>query len=455
MSDYDYDLFVIGGGSGGVRAARIAAGYGAKVAVAEEYRVGGTCVIRGCVPKKLMVYASQYAEHFEDAKGYGWTSGTPRFDWGTLIANKDTEIDRLNAIYIRNLTNAGAELFMSRATVAGPHEVVIEAEQRTVTAKVILIATGGTPWFDTTVPGIEHTISSNEVFHLTRLPERVVIAGAGYIAVEFAGICKGLGADVTLVYRRDEILRGFDMDLRTKVREEMEKKGIRFVFNTVFERVEKTDNGLNVVLTNGETLVADEVLFAAGRRPMTKGLGLEEAGVALTDGGAVKVDGASQSSVPSIYAVGDVTDRVNLTPVAIREGHAFADTLFGSAPREVDHSLIPTAVFTQPELGTVGLTQEEAVAAYDAVDVYAATFRPMVHTMTGRGELMFMKILVDGASDRVLGVHIMGHGAGELAQTVGIALKMGATKADFDATMAVHPTAAEELVTMRTPTARL
>lgn len=456
MSQYDYDLFVIGGGSGGVRAARIASRHGAKVAIAEEHRFGGTCVIRGCVPKKLMVYASHFGEAFEDSAAYGWQiAHRPAFDWPTLIANKDREIARLEAIYARNLTDAGVELFASRATVEGPHAVRIAMEERTVTARVILVATGGYPWLDMTLPGIEHVVTSNEVFYLKEMPHRVVIAGGGYIAVEFAGIFNGLGADTTLIYRGDEILRGFDGEVRTALRKEMEKKGVSFVLNAVFERIEKTDAGLVATLSDGRTLGADAILFATGRRPNTDGLGLEKAGVKLARNGAVVVDHESRSSVPSIYAVGDVTDRVNLTPVAIREGHAFADTVFGGRPVHVDHSFVPSAVFSQPEIGTVGLTQEEAMEACEAVDVYATSFRPMLHTLTGREERTFMKILVDARNDRVLGVHVMGHGAGEMAQLLGIAVKMGATKADFDATVAVHPTAAEELVTMRQPTARL
>ena len=457
VSKYDYDLFVIGAGSGGVRAARIAAGHGAKVAIAEEDRVGGTCVIRGCVPKKLMVYASQFSENFEDSAAYGWQLGHhPTFDWATLIANKDREIDRLNAIYIRNLTNSGVELFKSRATVEGPHTVRIDAEARTVTARVILVATGGTPWLDRSLPGIEHVITSNEVFHLSEMPNRVLIAGGGYIAVEFAGIFNGLGAHTTLVYRGDEILRGFDGEVRTVLRTEMEKKGVNFLFNAHFERIEKSPTGaLRAHLTGGRTVEADTMLFATGRQPNTAGLGLETAGVEIDRNGAVRVDDESRSSAPSIFAVGDVTNRVNLTPVAIREGHTFADAVFGGMSGRVDHSTIPSAVFAQPELGTVGLTQEEAAEIYPEIDVYTATFRPMLHTMTGREERTFMKVLVDATTDRVIGVHVLGHGAGEMAQLLGIAVKMGATKADFDATMAVHPTAAEELVTMRKPTTRL
>ncbi|MEM8662910.1 MAG: glutathione-disulfide reductase [Pseudomonadota bacterium] len=455
MSEFDYDLFVIGAGSGGVRAARIAAQHGAKVAVAEEHRVGGTCVIRGCVPKKLMVYASQFSEHFEDAAGYGWTRPEASFDWTTLIANKDREIDRLNAIYIRNLTNAGAELFLSRATVEGPHQVRIAMEERTVTARIILIATGGRPWLDMDLPGIEHVITSNEVFYLREQPKRIAIAGGGYIAVEFAGIFAGLGTETTLIYRGEEILRGFDNEVRKTVREAMEARGIKVILNDIFTGIERRDDGLHARLKSGGTLEADEILFATGRWPATEDLGLEKAGVAMNHKGAVLVDHESRSSVPSIYAVGDVTDRVNLTPVAIREGHAFADTVFGDGYAHVDHTCIPTAVFSQPEIGTVGLTEEEAMEAYDRVDVYSASFRPMLATLSGRDERMLMKLLVDVDTDKVLGVHVVGHGAGELAQVLGIAVKMGATKANFDATMAVHPTASEELVTMRTPTRQL
>ena len=455
MSEYDYDLFVIGAGSGGVRAARIAAQHGAKVAIAEEHRVGGTCVIRGCVPKKLMVYAAGFADQFEDAAGYGWHHHGATFDWAKLIENKDNEIDRLNAIYINNLVKSGVELFMCRATVEGPHEVRITAEDRTVRARVILIATGGTPSTDPSLPGHELAISSNEVFYLERQPRRIAIAGGGYIAVEFAGIFNGLGTETTLVYRRDEILRGFDNEARALIRAEMEQRGVSFVFNDIFTELARQEDGsIRAALRSGRTLEVDEVMFAIGRRPATDGLGLEAAGVELGAGGAVIVDEESRSSVPSIYAVGDVTDRINLTPVAIREGHAFADTVFGGRRVVVDHRLVPSAVFSQPELGTVGLSEEEAAAAGD-VDVYAAAFRPMLATLSGRHERMLMKVLVEPESDRVLGVHVVGHGAGELAQVLGIAVKMGATKADFDATMAVHPTAAEELVTMRTPTRRL
>jgi len=450
MAEYDYDLFVIGAGSGGVRAARIASGYGARVAIAEEYRVGGTCVIRGCVPKKLMVYASRFSEAFEDAVGFGWTVGETRFDWPTLIARKDAEIDRLSAIYVRNLDSAGVEIKRTRAVVEGPHEVRLLAEDRVVTAGRILIATGAAPNADIAFPGVEHTITSNEVFHLAELPKRVVVVGGGYIAVEFAGVFNGLGAATTLLYRGREILRGFDEELRAGLSEEMTKKGVAVVCGDTPARIDKDAAGLTVVTAEGRAIAADAVLLAVGRRPHTAGLGLEAAGVALGPLGEVVVDAYSRSSAPSIFAVGDVTNRVNLTPVAIREGHAFADTEFGDRPTKVDHTTIPTAVFSQPELGTVGLTQAEARLRHRVVDVYRARFRPMIHTLSGRDERMLMKVLVDGETDRVLGVHVMGPDAGEMAQLVGIAVRMGATKADFDATMAVHPTAAEEFVTLRT-----
>ncbi|MEW5423194.1 glutathione-disulfide reductase [Amorphus sp. 3PC139-8] len=450
MSEFDYDLFVIGGGSGGVRAARIAAQHGAKVALAEEYRYGGTCVIRGCVPKKLLVYASQFSEAFEDAVGFGWSGlEGATFDWATLIANKDREIGRLEGAYLANLERAGVAAIRSRATLESPHRVFLEAEDRSVTAKTILIATGGRPNIDPRLPGVEHVITSNEVFHLETLPERVVVTGGGYIAVEFAGILNGLGVETTLLYRGEEILRGFDDDLRTALHAEMERKGVKIVCGDVFEKIEKTDAGLLGHTAAGHVLAADQILFAIGRSPNTNGLGLECAGVTTDVHGAIVVDEWSRTSVPSIYAVGDVTNRINLTPVAIREGHAFADTVFGGRPVNVDHETVASAVFSQPELGTVGLTEVEARAAFQIVDVYKTNFRPMLHTLSGREERMLMKLVVDGETDRVLGVHVMGHGAAEMVQVLGILLKKGATKADFDATVAVHPTAAEELVTMR------
>jgi glutathione reductase (NADPH) len=450
MSDYDYDLFVIGGGSGGVRAARIAAQHGAKVAIAEEYRFGGTCVIRGCVPKKLLVYASQYAEHFEDAVGFGWTTKKVEFDWPTLIAAKDKEIDRLEGIYAKNLEAAGVELFHCRAELRDRHSVRLVGQDKHVTAKYILIATGGQPNLDQELEGIEHVITSNEALHLEQLPERIVVAGGGYIAVEFACIFNGLGVDTTLLYRGPKILRGFDEDVRDHLTAEMKKKGVEIICDAVFSKIEKKGETLHGHLTNGDVLEADQIMFAIGRNAYTGGLGLENAGVELRDNGSIKVDAYSKSSIDNIYAVGDVTDRVALTPVAIREGHAFADTVFGGKDIKVDHDLIATAVFSQPEIGTVGLTEAQARDKYKEVDIYKSVFRPMRHTLSGRDEKMLMKLIVATSTDRVVGCHIMGPDAGEMAQLLGISMKMGATKADFDATMAVHPTAAEELVTMRT-----
>nr|WP_276557131.1 glutathione-disulfide reductase [Prosthecomicrobium hirschii] len=451
---HDYDLFVIGAGSGGVRAARIAAQHGARVAIAEEYRIGGTCVIRGCVPKKLMVYASRFADEFADAAGFGWTVGETRFDWATLIANKDREIARLEGIYRSNLAKAGVTILESRAVVVGPHAVELVATGERITAGTILVATGGRAEVDERLDGVEHVVTSNEMFHLEHQPRRLVVAGGGYIAVEFASLMAGLGTETTLVYRGEEILRGFDREVRRHVHAELERRGVRIICGDIFSRIEKTADGLDVTLRSGGRLVADTVMMAIGRRPNTAGLGLEAAGVVLDAKGAVVVDAQSRSSVPSIYAVGDVTDRFNLTPVAIREGHAFADTVFGGRPVTVDHRLVPTAVFTTPEVGTVGLTEDAVIETGRAYDVYRATFRPMRATLSGREERMLMKLLVDGETDRVLGCHIVGPDAGEMVQLIGIALKMGATKADFDATMAVHPTAAEELVTMRVPSER-
>lgn len=456
MANFDYDLFVIGAGSGGVRAARIAASYGARVAIAEEFRVGGTCVIRGCVPKKLMVYASHVPHDIEDGARFGWNAEVPDFNWTTLRDNVAAEVDRLNGIYITNLEKAGVEIFAARAELLSNHEIKLVGLDKTVTAERILIATGGHPFIDPKLAGAEHAITSNEVFSLPKFPERVVVAGGGYIAVEFAGIFNGLGAETTLVYRGDQVLRGFDDDLRSNLTEEMVRSGVDLRTNTVFEKLEKVGDQVRVSLSTGDEIMADTVLFAIGRRPSSKGLGLEALGVELDErSGAIKVDAQSQTSCPHIYAVGDVTDRVNLTPVAIREGHAFADTVFGGKPITVDHSSIPTAVFSSPELGTVGLTDAEARRDYPDLDIYRTKFRPMKATISGREEKIFMKLLVDAQSDRVVGVHMMGSGAGELIQVLGIAVKMGATKADFDATIAVHPTAAEEFVTLRTPSERV
>lgn len=448
MTKYDYDLFVIGAGSGGVRAARIAATHGARVAVAEEYRVGGTCVIRGCVPKKLFVYASHFSDDFEDAAGFGWTVGETKFDWKTLVANKDKEIDRLNGIYIRNLEKAGVEIIECRATVKDPHTVHLPDQKRDITAERILVAVGATPFLPD-IPGIEHAITSNEAFHLQELPKRITVVGGGYIAVEFAGIFNGLGVETMQLYRGPLFMRGFDDDLRDLLSEEMTKKGVDLRMNSDIVSIEKKDGELHLTLTDGDVLTTDCVMYATGRNPNTKGLGLEEAGVKLGMAGEVVVDDYSKSTVDSIYAVGDVTDRANLTPVAIREGHAFADTVYGGKDVKVDHSIIPTAIFSQPEMGTVGLTEAQARDRYDEVDIYKTAFRALKNTLSGSHERTFMKLVVDAKSDRVLGVHIMGPASGELIQAVGIAVTMGATKAQFDMTIAVHPTAAEELVTLR------
>ncbi len=451
MDDFDYDLFVIGGGSGGVRAARMAAQSGARVGVAEEFRFGGTCVIRGCVPKKLLVYASAFAETFEDAAGFGWTVGARSFDWRAFVAAKDAEIARLEGLYAKGLADAGVEMHRCRAMLAGPHEVRLADHGRTVRARHILIATGGAP-FVPDFPGAHHAITSNEAFDLPRLPHRIVIVGGGYIACEFAGIFNGLGAHVTLVYRRDLILRGFDDDLRRAVSAEMTKKGIDILYDEDVARIDEIAHHYEVHFRSGAVREAGLVMYATGRNPATRGLGLESAGVALDEKGAIVVDAFSQTGVPSIYAVGDVTDRIALTPVAIREGAAFAETVFYGRPTRPDHADVASAVFTQPELGTVGLTEAEARKRGE-VEIYRASFRPMLHTLSGRDEKMLMKLVVDKATRRVLGVHIMGHGAAEMIQMAAIAVKMGATKEDFDRTVAVHPTAAEELVTMRAPVA--
>jgi len=454
MAEFDVDLFVIGGGSGGVRAARIAASHGARVMIAEEFRMGGTCVIRGCVPKKLLVYASHIHQEIEDAAGFGWTIPQATFDWPTLIANKDREIARLEAAYTANVEKSGARIVKTRAVFEDAHRLRL-ATGAAVTAKYVLVATGGAPNHGVKIPGIEHVISSNEAFHLKELPKRIVIQGGGYIALEFACIFAGFGSDVTLIYRGENILRGFDDDVRTHVRSEMEKEGINILTGCVVKRIDKHGREFTSHLSNGSSIGSDQVMFAIGRHPNVGGLGLDKAGVAINPGnGGIAVDHFSKTSVPNIYAIGDVTHRIPLTPVAIREGHAFADTVFGKRTVEVDHSNIPTAVFSQPEVGTVGLTEAQARAKFSHVDIYKATFRPMKATMSGRDTCMLMKLVVDARTDRVVGCHIVGDGAAEMVQLLGIAIKMKATKADFDATMALHPTAAEELVTMRTPFAR-
>jgi glutathione reductase (NADPH) len=453
---FDYDLFVIGGGSGGVRAARIAAQAGARVALAEADRVGGTCVIRGCIPKKLLVYASQFPEAFEDSAAYGWSVGPAEFDWPTLIANKDREIARLEGVYRSNLEKAGAELFETRAALAGPHWVRLERFGRTVTAAHILIATGARPNPHAALEGHEHCITSDQAFHLEKLPQRMIIGGGGYIAVEFAGIFAGLGVDTTIVYRGRELLSRFDMDLRRLFHAESVNKGVRVVCCEIFSRIEKLPGGrLRAQLGGGEICEADQIMLAVGRLPNVEGLGLETVGVELNKKGAIRVDDFSKTNVDHVWAIGDVTDRLQLTPVAIHEAMCFVDTVFHGRPTKPDHEKVPTAVFGQPEIGAVGLTEDIARERYRNLDIYKTAFRPLKGTLTGRSDRMLMKLVVDADTDRVLGAHVLGSGAGEMAQLLAIPLKMGAKKADFDATMAVHPTAAEEIVTFARPTEQI
>jgi glutathione reductase (NADPH) len=451
MAQHDVDLFVIGAGSGGVRAGRISAGHGARVMIAEEYRVGGTCVIRGCVPKKLYVYASRFADEFEEAHGFGWTSaegGT--FDFGALKGAKDKEIARLEAAYRSNVEKSGARIVAQRATVLGPNRVRL-ADGSEVSAGRILVATGATSYLPPAVPGIHLAETSNDIFEWESLPKSLIIVGGGYIAVEFASALARLGVAVTIVIRRDKVLRGFDEEIRDHLMTALSQAGIKVVAGTDIVSLDGRPGNISAVLMNGEGLSADRIVYATGRVPNTAGLDLEATGVELDPLGAVKVDRFSQSSVPSIYAVGDVTNRIALTPVAIREGHAFADTVFGGRPVDVDHVNVASAVFTTPEIGTVGMTEAQARAACNEVTLFKTSFRPMKATLSGSQIRTFMKLVVDKASDRVLGVHIVGEGAGEMVQCLAIAVRMGATKRDFDMTMAVHPTAAEELVTMRTP----
>ncbi|KQV27800.1 glutathione reductase [Rhizobium sp. Root1203] len=455
MAFYDYDLFVIGGGSGGVRSARVAAALGKKVAIAEEYRYGGTCVIRGCVPKKLFVYAAQYHEHFEDAAGFGWTVGQSSFDWKKLVAAKDAEIARLEGLYKKGLSGANAEILETRAELIDAHTVRLVNSGQIVSAKTIVIATGGQPNPHAALPGHDLCISSNEAFHLDELPRSIVIAGGGYIAVEFANIFHGLGVETTLIYRGAEILSRFDHDLRRGLHEAMVAKGIRILCHDMLQSVAKSGEGLRVETLNNGVLNADVVMLALGRVPNTQGLGLEAAGVKTDERGAIVVDEYSRTSAHNIYALGDVTDRVQLTPVAIHEAMCFIETEYKNNPTKPDHETIATAVFSQPEIGTVGLSEEEAGKRYKELDVYRAQFRPMKATLSGRAEKMIMKLLVDAASRKVVGAHILGHDAGEMAQLLGITLKAGCTKDDFDRTMAVHPTAAEELVTMYVPSYRV
>lgn len=448
MADYDYDLFTIGAGSGGVRASRIAAGFGARVAVAEERDLGGTCVNVGCVPKKLFVYASHYADDFLDSAGFGWQLGTRSFNWGTLIANKDREIARLNAIYARLLDNAGVERMTGRARLLDPH--TIQIGNRTRTSNHILLATGGWPRRPE-IPGIEHAITSNEAFSLPELPKRIVIVGGGYIAVEFAGIFNNLGVETTLLYRGELFMRGFDIDIRTTLRDAMQKRGIKLRFAVNVDTISKHDNGLHIALTDGTTQVSDQIMFAIGRVPLTRDLGLEECGVEMEPDGTVRVDDFSQTSVPNIHAIGDITNRINLTPVAIAEAMAFANTVFNNRPTRPQYDNVPSAVFSQPPIATVGLTDDEATTAGHTIDVYRSRFRAMRHTLSGRDEQTMMKLVVDRVTDRVLGLHMVGPDAGEIVQGFAVALKAGATKSVFDATVGIHPTAAEEFVTMREP----
>jgi glutathione reductase (NADPH) len=448
---YDYDLFVIGGGSGGVRASRLAAQTGARVAIAEEYGFGGTCVIRGCIPKKLFVYASHYTEDFEDATGFGWTVPTPHFDWNLLVANKNKEIARLEGLYRTNVIAAGVEIIMDRAVFEDVHTLRLLKEDRTVTAKHVLIATGGRPSRDTGgAPGAEHCITSNEAFYLEKFPKRIVIAGGGYIAVEFAHIFHGLGAEVTLLYRGPKVLRGFDEDMRDTLTASMNARGIRVIVDRLLKRIDKRAGEIFAFTNKDEMLETDDVMLAIGREPNTSGMGLEKIGIKLGKRGRVEVDKYSRTNIEHIFAIGDVTDRMALTPVAIHEAMSFVKTVFEGVPTPVDHSFVPTAVFSQPEIGTVGLTEHAALARGHAIDVYKSSFRPLKNTLSGRDERALFKLIVDSKDNRVLGCHIFGPEAAEVIQVVAVAMKMGATKANFDATIALHPSAAEELVTMRT-----
>jgi glutathione reductase (NADPH) len=449
MAEYDYDLFVIGAGSGGVRAARLAALMGKRVAIAEEDRVGGTCVVRGCVPKKFMVYASEFSAMFKEAEGYGWSKIESTFDWPAFLAAKDVEIGRLSGIYASNIAKAGADLVHAKARLLDAHTVELVGKNKTVTADIILIATGGRVSIPTDLEGIEHAITSNEAFHLPQPPKSIMVVGGGYIAVEFAGIFNGLGIDTTLVYRGPNILRGFDEDVRSHVSEEIEKRGVRLMVGTQHEKIEKIDGGYINHMDNGVKCQTEAVMFATGRMPYVEGLGLDKAGVVLNDKGAIAVDEFSRTNVPNIYAVGDVTDRINLTPVAIREAAAFVQTVFEGRPTSFDHEMVATAVFCQPPVGCVGLTETEARHAHKKIDIYLTRFRPMKEVFYGAQEKVLMKLVVDGETDRILGCHIVGPEAPEMIQMAAIAVKLGVTKAQWDNTCALHPTMAEELVTIR------
>jgi glutathione reductase (NADPH) len=449
MSKFDFDLFVIGAGSGGVRAARIAAGFGARVGICESSRVGGTCVIRGCVPKKLLSYAAHFAEEFEDAAGYGWEVGESRFNWSRLIENKDREIDRLNQVYLNLLDNSGVKLFPVHGKLIDSHQVQVGED--IVSADKILIATGGRPWTPE-IPGAEHSITSDEAFHLESLPERVIVVGGGYIACEFAGIFNGLGSEVVQVYRGEQILRGFDDDVRDTLATEMKKKGIEIHLNTnTTELIRHPDGHITAKLDDGSELQADTVMFATGRVPNVRGLGLRDAGVHALPGGMIAVNEYSCTNLENVFAVGDVTNRVNLTPVALMEGHAFADSEFGGNSRPVNHGFIPSAVFSHPPVGTVGFPEKEAATRYGELDIYKSVFTPMKHTLSGREEKTMMKLIVQASSGKVVGLHVVGMDAPEIVQGFAVAIKSGLTKQQFDRTTGIHPTAAEELVTMRVP----
>lgn len=449
MTQFDYDLFVIGAGSGGVRAARLAAQAGARVAIAEEYRIGGTCVIRGCVPKKLLAYASEFSQAFKDAKAYGWTVEWARFDWATLRENVQDEVARLSGLYRANLDKAGVAIYEDRAVITGPHSLKLTREAAPISAARILVAAGGRPFRPDHFKGGEHAITSEEAFLLNELPSRIVIAGGGFIAVEFASIFSGLGVEVTLVYRGDLILRGFDRDLRLAAQAELERSGVKIITNAVLTELKPLMDGKLVSLSNGMHLETDEVMLALGRAPYVEGLGLESAGVKLTERGAINVDPFSRTNVASVFAVGDVTDRINLTPVAIREAHAFAQTEFMGQPTSFDHADVASAVFGRPFLGAVGLTEEQARARYGDAHIYKSAFRPMKNALAGNEARSLMKLVVHPKDDRVLGVHLAGPEAPELIQLAAVAVKAELTKAQWDATCAVHPTAAEELVLMR------
>ena len=449
QQDFDYDFLVIGGGSGGVRASRLAAGLGARVAVVEAAQLGGTCVNVGCIPKKLLSHAAHFSQQAEEAKGYGWQLDKPQFDWATLIANKDREITRLNGVYDRMLAGAGVTVIHGHATLSGPHEVQVNGQS--IQARHILIATGGTPRLPD-IPGIEHAISSNEAFHLPQLPKRVVVVGGGYIAVEFASIFNGLGAQTTLLHRRQQLLRGFDADLGLHLAQEMAQLGVSFRWDEEILSIDKQTDGLHLQLQGGEQLVVDCVMYATGRVPLTAGLGLDAAGVKINDKGAIEVDSHFTTNVPSIHAVGDVVDRMALTPVALAEGTVVAHHLFGQGGKSApDYELVPTAVFSHPQVGTVGLSEEAARERFGVVQIFQSSFRPLSNRMGGEPENVFLKLIVSKADQRVRGVHMVGEGAGELMQGFAVALQCGATKQQFDATIGIHPTVAEELVTMREP----